>query len=238
VRPPVGAPRVRDYARIALRGWVVIVVATVLSGVAAVLAGMFLTHPTYAATTQVFALVPGDAQTHAAYEGNRGAAVRIQTYQQMATSTIVTQRTIDQLGLQETPADLAERITTISEPGTMSQFAYPLSVLLDVRVTGTDPARTVEVANAVTRNLVAASEEVEWDKTQSGPALVSLGDATAAYDARVPWWKTAGIGAGMGFALSTFLLLALGARRDQLLSSDQIAFVAEDSSYAGEGVRA
>lgn len=230
MKPPAGVPRIRDYLQMLARGWVVIVCATLLSAGAGVLVARYLQDPEYVATTRVFAVVPGDAQTHAAYEGNRGASVRIQTYAQLATSTIVTQRAIDELGLTETPEELAEHITTTSTPDTLSRFSYPLSVLLDVKVSGDDPDRTVDVANAVTRNLIAASEELEWDESESGPGLVLVDEAKAAPRVTESLLSAAGVGAAWGLALSALALLAVGAFGDRVLSRDQIEYVAGDST--------
>lgn len=213
------------------RGWLVILCAVVLSTLAAVLADRYLQDPVYVADTQVFALVPGDAQTHAAYEGNRGASVRMRTYAQMATSTIVTQRTIDELGLQETPEQMAARITVESVPDTLSPFTFPLSVLLRVQVSGSDPDSAVAAANEVTRNLIAASQEVEWNgpENQSGPNLVLIDQAKSAHAVRESWLAAAGTGAVLGLVLSCLAVLATGARRDTVLTGDHLAYVAEQA---------
>jgi capsular polysaccharide biosynthesis protein len=214
------------------RGWLVILAATVLSALAVVAGGRYLQAPTYVASTQLFAVVPGDAQTHAAYEGNRGSAVRIETYAQLATSTIVTQRTIDELGLSDTPAQLAERISVRSVPDTLSQFAYPLSVLLNVQVSGSDPSSTVDVANAVARNLSAATQELEWTGSESGPALVIIDEAKSAAVAGQSWSYNALLGGGVGFALSCLVVLGLGAARDRVLSRDQLSHVTDQRTAA------
>ena len=213
-------------------GWLVILAASLLSGVAVVASDRYLQDPVYAASTQLFAVVPGDAQTHAAYEGNRGSTVRIETYAQLAISTIVTQRTIDELGLPDTPAQLAKRISVRSVPDTLSRFAYPMSVLINVQVTGGDPNRTVDVANGVARNLVAATQELEWAGSQSGPALVLIDDAKSATKAGRSWLTNAGIGAAVGLALSCVAVLAIGVRRDRVLSREQLGHVTQ--SVAGE----
>jgi capsular polysaccharide biosynthesis protein len=215
-------------------GWLVILCATGLSAAAAVVAARYLQEPVYAASAQLFAVVPGDAQTHAAYEGNRGASVRMQTYSQLATSTMVTQRTIDELGLRQTPAELAEHISTRSVPDVMSRFSYPLSVLLDVQVTGGDREQTVETANALARNLVAASEELEWNGSESGPALVLIDEAKSAQQAGESWIYHAGVGGGLGLTLSALAVLALGVRRDRILDRDQIAYLASGSAAGDE----
>jgi capsular polysaccharide biosynthesis protein len=217
------------------RGWLVLLCATVLSAAAAVLASRCLQDPVYVADTSVFAVVPGDAQTRAAYEGNRGASVRMRTYAEMATSTIVTQRTIDELGLQETPEQLAERITVDSVPDTLSPFSFPLSVLLRVQVSGGDPGDAVATANEVTRNLIAASQEVEWNgvDNQSGPNLVLIDQAKTAHAVVDSWLSAAGFGAVLGLILSCLGILATGARRDAVLSGDHLAYVA-DSEIGGD----
>jgi capsular polysaccharide biosynthesis protein len=208
------------------RGWLVILGATVLSALAVVACGRYLQAPVYAASTQLFAVVPGDAQTHAAFEGNRGSAVRIETYAQLATSTIVTLRTIDELGLSDTPEQLAKRISVRSVPDTLSQFSYPLSVLLNVQVSGSDPSGTVDVANAVARNLSAATQELEWSGSESGPALVIIDDAKSAAQPRHSWLYNASFGGAIGLVLSCLAVLATGVTRDRILNRDQLAYVA------------
>ena len=226
----------RDYLRMLAHGWLVILCATVLSTVAAVLADRYLADPVYVAETRVFAVVPGDAQTRAAYEGNRGASVRMRTYAQMATSTIVTQRTIDELGLQQTPEELAARITVDSVPDTLSPFALPMSVVLGVQVSDSDPDGAVAAANEVTRNLIAASQEVEWNDAdnQSGPNLVLIDQATAAHASGESWLEVAGSGAALGLVLSCLAVLATGARRDAILNSGHLAYVADEANGGDE----
>ena len=232
MRPPVDVPRVRDYARIVARGWLVILTATVLSAVAVVAYERYLQAPVYVASTQLFAQVPGDAMVHSAYEGNRAGEVRIETYTQLAKSTIVTLRTIDELGLPDTPAQLAKRITVKSVPDTLSQFAYPLSVLLNVQVSGSNKDGIVDVANAVARNLSAATQELEWTGTESGPSLVIVDEAKSASVAHPPLLTNASIGGGIGFALSCLVILGLGIGRDRVLSREQLAFITDQPTEA------
>jgi capsular polysaccharide biosynthesis protein len=227
VRPPVDVPRVRDYFHIIAGGWLVILVATVLSAGAVVAYDRYVAAPVYVASTQLFAQVPGDAMVHAAYEGNRGSSVRIETYTQLATSTMVTLRTIDELGLPDTPAQLAKRIKVVSVPDTLSQFAYPMSVLLKVQVSGSNPDGTVDVANAVARNLSAATQELEWTGTESGPLLVIVDDAKSATEAHPSLLSNAAVGGGIGLALSCLVVLGLGIARDRVLSRDHLAYVTD-----------
>jgi capsular polysaccharide biosynthesis protein len=233
VKPPADAPRARDYFRILACGWLVIACATALSAITMVAGDRYLRDPVYVASTQLFATVPGDAQTHAAYEGNRGSTVRIETYAQLAKSTMVTLRTIDELKLSDTPEQLAEHISVRSVPDTLSPFAYPMSALIAVQVSGSDPASTVDIANAVARNLVAATQELEWNDTQSGPALVLIDEAKSAQQTRKSWLYNAGIGGAIGLVFSCLLILAVGLTRDKVLDRNQAGHVAASANGNG-----
>lgn len=211
------------------RYWLAILLATALSAVAVVVSDRYLRDPMYAASSQLFAVVPGDAQTHAAYEGNRAASVRMETYVQLATSTIVTLRTITELGLDETPEELAKRITVKTVPDTLSQFSFPLSALLNVQVSGSDASKTVDVANAVAQNLVEVSQETEWTGTEAGPALVIVDQANTATRLGISWPQNATFGAVFGFLLSCLAVLATGARRDRILNRHQLAHITKES---------
>lgn len=223
----------RDYFHMLADRWLLILLATVLSAAAVGVANRYLHDPVYVASTQVFAEVPGDAQTHAAYEGNRAASVRMDTYAQLATSTIVTQRAIDELGLRDTPSDLAARITVKSVPGTLSQFSYPLSVLLQIDVSGSDRGNTVDVANAVVQNLVEASNELEWTGTETGPALVLVDQAKSAHEVGNSLLTDIGFGAALGLILSCLAVLATSVRRDRILNRDQLGYVSDESMDVG-----
>ena len=211
------------------RYWLVILLATVLSAVAVVVSDRFLRDPEYAASSQLFAVVPGDAQTHAAYEGNRAASVRMETYVQLATSSIVTQRTINELGLDETPEELAKRITVTTVPDTLSQFSFPLSALLNVQVSGSNANKTVDVANAVAQNLVEVSQETEWTGTEAGPALVIVDQAKSAKALGNSWLQNSTFGAVFGFLLSCLAVLAISTRRDRILNRHQLAHITKES---------
>ena len=236
MRPPVDVPRVRDYLVSLRNSWLVIVCATVLSAAAMVLGVRYLQPPKYVADTALFAVVPGDAMVHAAYEGNRGASVKIDTYAQLAKSSIVTLRTIDDLGLTQTPEELSKRIAVVSVPDTLSEFSYPMSVLMRVQVSGDDPDGTVEIANAVTTNLISAAQEVEWSDSEgaakAGPSLILVDQAKSAAQAGPSWLENAGIGGALGAALSCLAVLGLGVSRDRVLSRGQLAYVIDQRTNA------
>lgn len=209
MKPPAFAPRIRDYLTILRDGWIVILLATVVS------AGVGFLHwqiasPVYTSTAKLFVIAPGSATTLDAYYGELIVVPRASTYQQLAHSSQVTSRTIEQLGLPETSEELAAHIAV---PPTGS-------ALLDVVVSGTDPHRTQEVASAVAANMVALSREIAAVDTVN-TELVLVDDASPA-QRQGSMWKSILTATVLGFALSIVLISARGLLEDRLLARGQV----------------
>ncbi|HKP40997.1 YveK family protein [Mycobacterium sp.] len=209
MRPPSGAPRIRDYLTILRDGWVVILCATLVSaGV-----GFFqwrIASPVYVSTAKLFVVTPGSATTLDAYYGELTAEPRAATFQQLARSSQVTSRTIEQLGLPETAEELAAHIIV---PPTNS-------ALFDVVVTGTDAQRTQEVASSVAANMISLSREMASVDTVH-TELVLVDDASPA-QRQGSMWKNILTATLLGFALSIVLISARGLLEDRLLGRGQV----------------
>lgn len=216
MRPPADAPRLRDYGRMLWRWWPVIVCATLLSAGAFHLSQQWKKYE-YVATSQLFATVAGDAGVPAAFQGGRGAVSRMGSYGALATSALVATRTIDDLKLDETPADFAKDVTVVLIPG---------SALMNVSVTDRDPAAAVREVNALTRNLVNAAEELESSDTGPSGDLIPVDDATAA--GRVGGYSLMdglALGGAVGFILSCVAVLGYGIARNRVLDRSQVATI-------------
>lgn len=234
MRAPLGVPRVRDYLTMLARGWVIILIATVLSAAAALCAQQFLRTPAYTASVQLFAVVTGDPGVHSATYGGMGATVRMDTYVQLAKSALVIQRTIDDVGLDVTVPELASNVGAAPMPGVISPLGRPMSALLRVQVTGADPDTTVKTVNALAANLIAVSQELEWTESELGdeiqfvgPAaeLVPVDPASAAQEVPAPLARSVAIGAGIGLALSSVLVLASAISRETMLNKGHVKHV-------------
>lgn len=230
MKAPLDVPRPRDYLTMLRRAWLAILLATLLSAGAAV-AATLLHKPGYVATARLFATVAGDPGTFAAYAGGMGANARIPTYLQLATSTQVTQRVIDDLELSTTPEELATHISGTWEPFGVSRFGRPVSALLQLQVTASDPKAAVEIVNAVAGNLVVVSRELKW--TQSKPTdeiqytgaaaeLVPVDQAKAAQRQRPSVLRPALVGGGIGLAVSVLIMLAAAISRDAVATRGQL----------------
>lgn len=227
-------PRARDYLTMLVKGWAIILLATLLAPGAAYLVQKLTWERSYTASTLLFAHVAGDPGTFSAYAGGLGANSRMATYVSLAQSPVISQRAIDELGLPMTAQQLAASTTAAWEPYGINRFGRPSSVLLRVTVTGADPDQTVEAVNALSANLMQLSGELEWIEAEptdpiqyTGPVaeLMPVDVATVAHEVTPDVVNTLIVAAGVGFALSVVLVLAVGIARDNVLTRGQLVDV-------------
>src|SRR5690349_6338791 len=115
---------IQDYLQILRTRWMVIVV-TVAVAVLGALAVSLLTTPTYQSSSRVFVSTSGGSTVSETYQGNLFSQQRVASYSELVTGETLAARTIDELGLNMTPAQLASKVTATSTPDT---------VLLDIVV--------------------------------------------------------------------------------------------------------
>jgi capsular polysaccharide biosynthesis protein len=199
----------------ALDGWIVVLCATVLSTVIGWLTWQ-TSQPVYQSTITLFVVTPGPAAPLDAYHGDLNSLASTATYEQLARSSKVTGRTIDKLGLSQTPGELAGRITVV--PTT--------TALIGVTVTDTDPDRTRETANVLGASMVDLSREMA-DKDNSGTELVMVGDAGPAVR-QGTMWRSMFTGAALGLGISVLLVLAHGTIRDSVRTRGQVGHVVDE----------
>jgi capsular polysaccharide biosynthesis protein len=217
MRVPTPVPKVRDYVRIVARYWLVIVAATVLSMVA----GWFAqrsTEPTYMATARLLVVAPGSAEVFDAYYGHLAAAGRAVSVGQLAKNPQIAKRTIDQLGLRETPAEVVKRITTVVR-----------DAVVEITVTGDTPDLARDTTNSVVYNLVAVTDEL-GDLGKSGTDVVVVDTASGVRDGRAPLTRYLQLGGGLGFGLSVVMVIAYGRTRGAVLSEEQVARIVDESA--------
>jgi capsular polysaccharide biosynthesis protein len=209
-------PRLRDYLQMLRNGWIVILAATALS-VGAGWAAWETATPVYQSTAKVFATTKGSATPVDAYYGHLNSVSRTLTIQSLARSPQVTMRTIDQLGLEDTPGELASHITVV----------VTTSALMDVLVTGDDPILTRRTANAVAANLMQLTREMGGLDT-SNVDLVLVDSAGPAERVGSMWQFMIQAGA-LGLAISVFLVLAYGLVRNKVLGKGHVDRVVDEA---------
>lgn len=209
-------PRGRDYLVLLGKGWIVILLTTALSAGAGWV-GWMTKDPVYSSTARIFATTKGAATPADAYYGNHNSVQRTLTIRSLASSPQVTVRTIDQLGLHDTPAALASRINVSA--GRTS--------VMDIVVTGDDPTLTRRTANAVAANMMQLSREM--GNVDTSNVDLTLVDSAGPAERQGVWWKFTLIGAGLGLAISAVLVLGYGLIRNKTLGRRHVDHVVAET---------
>ncbi len=156
-------------ARVLLRHWWAIALATVLVGAAVF--GLAATRtPLYTATASKYvSLTLGDSPTSLA-QGSTYVQDQLSSYGQLATSPLVLNPVIDGLGLNLSTKELARLITVTTPRNT---------VIIQIDVTDSNPVRAATIANAVGSQLAVAIDGVS-PRQAKGKSLIAVQSIQAA----------------------------------------------------------
>jgi capsular polysaccharide biosynthesis protein len=196
-------------------GWIVVLSATALS-VGAGWVAWETKVPVYSSTAKVFATTTGSATPLDAYYGHLNSNSRTLTLQSLARSPQVTLRTINQLGLHDTPDNVAGHIAVSAKN----------SVLMDVVVTGDDPTLTRRTADAVAANLMQLTRAMAGVDTSN--VDLALVDSAAPGERQGAMWKFMLSAGAFGLALSAVLVLGYGLVRNKLLGKGHVDRVVDE----------
>ncbi|HLM20311.1 MAG TPA: polysaccharide biosynthesis tyrosine autokinase [Propionibacteriaceae bacterium] len=197
----------RDYLEIVRHYWksALGVALTVLVAAAAI---TFLPSPKYTATTRLFLGVPSRS-VQEAVQGLDFTAQQMKSYAEVATSPLVLEPVTRQLNLGKTSDELA----------TITKVTVPLNtVILEIEVTDSTPARAAAIANAVGAQFAAVvGEVVPTQKDASEPVratVLTRGIPPSAPSSPQPIRNlTVGIGLALLAGLATaFLRFALSSK--------------------------
>ncbi len=199
--------RLADYLRILRGGWQWILLATML-GLAGAIAACALITPTFESTTKLFVSVRamGTATADDLYQGDAFVRQKIQSYVEVATTPIVLEPVIEQLGLTVTPARLAEQIEAYSRDET---------VLMEIVATDDDPRVAARLANAVASSLrVVVVDRLEEPIASAGSSVEltvvqRATPATAPSSPDVPFLLALGVIGGFALGSGLVVLRAL-----------------------------
>jgi capsular exopolysaccharide synthesis family protein len=153
----------REYLRIARRS-AVLLIALVLLGVIAAGAYALLQKPTYSATAEDYVSTESAASTSDLSTGASFAQQVAAGYAHVAGTTYVLQPVISDLGLPESPTQLAKRVDIVSAPDTS---------VLQITVEDQSPSRAAAIANAISERLTVAVDALT-PESQTGTTLVKV----------------------------------------------------------------
>ena len=145
----------RGYVKVLARRWPTILICLVLGVIAAEMA-IALSTPVYAARTQLFVATRSGVDTAELNQGQSFSQARVQSYAAIVPTRQVTAPVVRELGLKDTPEQLASRITAEAPLNT---------VLINITVRDGIPARAARIADAVAKHFATAVEKLETPKT-------------------------------------------------------------------------
>lgn len=120
-----------------------------------------LATPIYASSVELFVTTPARGSSQA-YEGSLLSAQRVASYARLATSQQLARDVVRELGLATKPEDLAKRVTADVPTNT---------VILDISVTDTDPARAQRIASTFAERLTATVTKLETSASGTSAAV-------------------------------------------------------------------
>lgn len=162
----------RDYMGILRRRWITasVVALLIFAGVSGV---TLLTTPKFTATTRLFFAVQGTGSVTELAQGSTFAEKQMTSYAQVATSPLVLDPVIRELGLTTTAADLQPLVTAVVPSET---------VILEVSVTSADRVQATAVANAIGEELASVAGELSPAREDGSQAV----KATVLARAQIP----------------------------------------------------
>lgn len=159
-----------DYIRVVRRRWrIILTTFLVVVGIAAAVTS--LTEPLYRARTQLYVSTVGTDSATDLAQGSNFTQRQVTTYADIATTPYVLTPVIEQLGLEETPQQLASQIVSQAPANT---------VLIELAVTDPDPDQALAVAGAVGDQLVEALSELDQVDTEAASPVKATIIAPAA----------------------------------------------------------
>jgi succinoglycan biosynthesis transport protein ExoP len=185
-----------EYLDILRRRWLSVLVIALAT--LALASAITLAMPRkYTATTRLFIAVAGESVTDLV-QGSNFAEKQMASYAEVATSPLVLEPVIVQLGLRTTPKDLAESVEATVPVNT---------VVLEVAATDPDPTRAAQIANAVGEQLKTTASALSPQKSDGAEPV----HATTIAAAQVPDQPSSPkVPRNLALGLIVGLLLGLG----------------------------
>lgn len=173
-----------------------VVVACTLLGLIMAAGLTLAARPTYSAHTQLFVALQSTGSVAELQQGNSFTQARVQSYVETVRTPAVLDPAIETLGLDETAAELAERVTASADLQT---------VLMTISAVDSSPAQAAAIAQAVTDSLIKVVGDLESPSTgQISPIKLSVvTPAVAPASPSTPKTK-------QNLAMGVFVGLALG----------------------------
>ncbi len=215
----------RDYFTILRRRWLTVAVVAFIC-FAAMTAVTLVSTPRYTATTGLFFGVQGTGSAVELAQGSNFAEQQMTSYVKVATSPLVLDPVIQQLGLGISPGVLAKQVTVVVPAET---------AILELSVTDVNPEQAARIANAVGTTLAQTAASLSPDRADGSQAVrvTILAGAAVPLAASSPnILRNLSVGLALGVLLAFGLALLRDALDTKLRSASDVRALT-DSSILG-----
>lgn len=187
------------------RSWIVVVIST-LVGLLVAAGYSLLVRPAYTAQTQLFVAIQNTGSVAELQQGNTFTQARVQSYVETAKTPVVLQPVIDSLGLEQTPAQLAQSVSANADLNT---------VLITISAVDASPVQAAAIAQAVADSLISAVGELE-SPSSGGTSPIKLSVVTPAIAPAEPSSPNTPINLAVGLLVGLAGGIALAVLRSSL----------------------
>jgi len=197
----------QPLTRVSRASWLVLVAGAAL-GLGAGLGAAALTAPSYTATADLYVSVESGANASDLIQGGTAAEQKVRSYVEIATSDRVLAPVVDDLGLDITVRQLADRVRA-STPTE--------SVMLSIGVTTADPTEAARLADAVAASLIeVVTDDLEATPARGAAALTlhALGRADVPTRPSAPDHVVLAVGGALGGGALALGVVAAAAAAD------------------------
>lgn len=214
----------RDYLRVLRRRWPLVVVCLLIAvGIAGGVTSQLT--PQYRSTTQVFVSTSASDSSDA-YQGGLYSTQRVTSYADLVTGKDLAERVIDELDLDLTAAQLADKVEA---------EAVPETVLLDISVSDPEPEQAQLLTQTYGEELAALVSELETPPGRTRPVL----KATIVDSANLPLSpETPNVVRNLGLAAVLGLLLGFAVAVMRELLDTSVKTADDVATAAGTSVMA
>jgi capsular exopolysaccharide synthesis family protein len=150
-----------DYIDALRRNWIVILVLTLLGGIAA-FAYAHTLAPQYRSVASVIIIPERGDNTSELVQGSSYVQNIVQSYAVLAAAPVVLKPVVDELGLDITPSQLANQVSVNTPLNT---------VVIDLAVTGEDREQAQQIANAIVASLKVQVAKLSPQGADGRPAV-------------------------------------------------------------------
>lgn len=157
--------QLRPYLRVLLRGWHLI--ASMVIAALALSALLTLLIPAvYEGKVQIFVSTTGGKDGNSRAAGTAFVQDQVETYADVVSTPLVLQPVIDDLAIDESPADLGQRVHASIPPGTS---------LINLSVSHSDPFAAATWANSIAQQFTVAVEDLaQVDEFSASPIRATV----------------------------------------------------------------